>query len=85
MSSTEQNKKGLLKYTTPNYGSNVELKENASTTLPNSTTMHYQFDISQVSKQYLLICTNKSECMLNYPNIGIIDYSYTINKVFKVK
>ena len=85
VSGMRRDDKGLLNYNTLNHGSNVELKGNTSNTLPNSITKHYQFNISRVSKQYLLICTKKSECMLHYPNIRIIDSSYAIGKVRKVE
>ena len=73
--------KGILNYTTLDHGTNLELKGNTSTSLLKSDTKHYQFNISRVSKQCLLICTKKSECMLHYPNVRIIDSSYAIGKV----
>ena len=84
-SGMRQDAKGILNYTTLNHGKNVELQGNTSTSRLKSDTKHYQFNISRVSKQYLLICAKKSECMLHYRNVRIIDSSYAIGKVCKTE
>ena len=73
---------GMLNYATIKYGSNVKLDGGLKDVLPDKIATRYQYTLSRIVKQYLLICTI-NECFGCYQNVNILNSSFTQGQVRK--